>query len=242
MLNVNDRVALKIQLKVGRINSQTVDVIDAPALIDESPAVGTTVDRQFVENLPLNGRSFQSLIALTPGVVLVPSSTANKVGQFSVNGQRANANYFTVDGVSANIGNGVALCRDRQRAAHCRALTTFGGTNSLVSVDAIQEFKVLTSTYSAEYGRSPGGQISLVTRRAATNFTAQLFDYFRNDKLRRERLVRQSQAAKRGRPSGRTISAERSVVRFCCRVSAKAVRNRGTTAETKLSSSSRMKD
>src|SRR5688572_24836951 len=73
VLNVNDRVALKIQLKVGTLSGQTVDVVDTPPLIDESAAVGTTVDRQFVANLPLNGRSFQSLIALTPGVVIVPS-------------------------------------------------------------------------------------------------------------------------------------------------------------------------
>src|SRR5260370_342704 len=60
VLNVNDRVALTIQLKVGSLKGQTVDIVDSPPLIDESPAVGTTVDRQFVGNLPLNGRSFQS--------------------------------------------------------------------------------------------------------------------------------------------------------------------------------------
>jgi hypothetical protein len=87
VLNVNDRVAVNIKLKVGEIKGQTVDVIDAPSLIDESPAVGTSVNRQFVENLPLNGRSFQQLITLTPGVVTVPSSQFGNSGQFSVNGQ-----------------------------------------------------------------------------------------------------------------------------------------------------------
>ena len=183
ILNVNDRVALKIQLKVGNINSQTVDVLDMPALIDESPAVGTTVNRQFVANLPLNGRSFQSLIALTPGVVLVPGSSVNNVGQFSVNGQRANANYFTVDGVSANTGNGVGAVPGQATSGTLPGLTTFGGTNSLVSVEAMQEFQVQTSTYSAEYGRSPGGQISIVTRSGANEFQGTVFDYLRNDKL-----------------------------------------------------------
>src|SRR6185503_1958810 len=70
ILNVNDQRTIKISLKVGNIANQSVDVLDSPALIDESPAVGTTVDRQFVSNLPLNGRSFQSLIALSPGVVV----------------------------------------------------------------------------------------------------------------------------------------------------------------------------
>jgi hypothetical protein len=183
ILNVNDRVALRIQLKVGNLNSQTVDVLDTPTLIDESPAVGTTVDRQFVANLPLNGRSFQSLIALTPGVVLVPGSSVNNVGQFSVNGQRANANYFTVDGVSANTGNGVGAVPGQATSGTLPGLTTFGGTNSLVSVEAMQEFQVQTSTYSAEYGRSPGGQISIVTRSGSNEFHGTVFDYLRNDKL-----------------------------------------------------------
>lgn len=183
ILNVNDRVALKIQLKVGNLNSQTVDVLDTPTLIDESPAVGTTVDRQFVANLPLNGRSFQSLIALTPGVVLVPGSSTNNVGQFSVNGQRANANYFTVDGVSANTGNGVGAVPGQATSGTLPGLTTFGGTNSLVSVEAMQEFQVQTSTYSAEYGRSPGGQISIVTRSGSNEFHGTVFEYLRNDKL-----------------------------------------------------------
>lgn len=183
ILNVNDRVALKIQLKVGNLNSQTVDVLDTPALIDQSPAVGTTVDRQFVANLPLNGRSFQSLIALTPGVVMVPGSSVNNVGQFSVNGQRANANYFTVDGVSANTGNGAGAVPGQATSGTLPGLTTFGGTNSMVSVEAMQEFQVQTSTYSAEYGRTPGGQISIVTRSGSNEFHGSLFDYIRNDKF-----------------------------------------------------------
>jgi hypothetical protein len=60
------------------------------------------VDQQFVRNMPLNGRSFQSLIALTPGVVFTSQQIGE--GQFGVNGQRSNANYFMVDGVSANFG------------------------------------------------------------------------------------------------------------------------------------------
>jgi Carboxypeptidase regulatory-like domain/TonB-dependent Receptor Plug Domain len=183
ILNVNDRVAIKIELKVGSVGGQTVDVVDTPSLVDESPAVGTIVDRQFVENMPLNGRSFQPLIALTPGVVFVPSSLAGNSGQFSVNGQRPNANYFTVDGVSANTGNGGGTIPGQATSGTLPALTTFGGTNSLVSVDAMQEFQVQTSTYSAEYGRSPGGQISIVTRSGGNDFHGSLFEYLRNDKL-----------------------------------------------------------
>src|SRR5262249_40614094 len=102
VLNVGDQKALRMQLQTGNI-SETVNVTGETPLINESPAVGTIVDRQFVANIPLNGRSFQSLILLTPGIVPTPASGSIS-GQFSVNGQRTTTNYFAVDGVSANIG------------------------------------------------------------------------------------------------------------------------------------------
>lgn len=182
VLNVNSQVKLNIPLKI-RLADQTVDIIDAPTLIDESPAVGTTVDRQFVSNLPLNGRSFQSLIGLTPGIVFVPTSATNNTGQFSVNGHRGNANNFTVDGVSANVANGLGSTIGQSTSGSLPALTTFGGTNSLVSVEALQEFKVETSTYAAEYGRTPGAQISIATRSGENDFHGVLFDYLRNEQL-----------------------------------------------------------
>jgi outer membrane receptor protein involved in Fe transport len=182
ILNVNDQRTVKIPLKVGNVTSQTVDVLDSPALIDESPAVGTTVDRQFVSNLPLNGRSFQSLIALSPGVVVTPATSFNR-GQFSVNGQRANANYFTVDGVSANIGANSSDGISQDFAGSLPGLNTFGGTNSLVSVDALEEFKIQTSTFAPEFGRSPGGQVQILTRSGTNDFHGTFFEYFRNDAL-----------------------------------------------------------
>src|ERR1044072_1568104 len=182
ILNVNDQRTIKISLKVGNVANQNVDVLDSPALIDESPAVGTTVDRQFVSNLPLNGRSFQSLIALSPGVVVTPATSFNR-GQFSVNGQRANANYFTVDGVSANIGANSSDGISQDFAGSLPGLNTFGGTNSLVSVDALEEFKIQTSTFAPEFGRSPGGQVQILTRSGTNDFHGTFFEYFRNDAL-----------------------------------------------------------
>ena len=117
-LNVNDQVSIKIQLKVGSLKGQTVDVIDTPTLINESPAVSTVVDRQFVANLPMNGRSFQALINLTPGVVLT-KATVVEPGQFSVNGQRADSNYFTIDGASANIDRAEPVRRWRTTGRKC---------------------------------------------------------------------------------------------------------------------------
>lgn len=135
-----------------------------------------------MENPPLNGRSFQTLILLTPGVVASVTSFSDQ-GQFSVNGQHADANYFTVDGVSANFGvTGYAPLVQTAGGA-LPALGAAGGTNSLVSVDAMQEFRIQTSSFAPEYGRTPGGQISIVTRSGTNQFHGTLFEYFRNGPL-----------------------------------------------------------
>ena len=179
ILNVGGERALRIQMKVGDVK-ETVNITGETPLINESPAVATVVDRQFVENIPLNGRSFQSLIALTPGVVFTKANS-NEQGQFSVNGQRASSNYFTVDGVSANIGTGATTGFTQSDAGAQPGLNAFGGTNNLVSVDALQEFRVLTSTFAPEFGRTPGAQVQIVTRSGTNEFRGTLFEYLRND-------------------------------------------------------------
>jgi hypothetical protein len=181
VLNVGDQKALQIQLKAGNVNA-TVQVTDDEALINESPSVGTVVNRQFVENMPLNGRSFQSLIILTPGVVAA-KATFGEQGQFSINGQRTNSNYFTVDGVSANFSINAGGGTGQAGGGELPALNASGGFSNLVSVDALQEFNIQTSTYAPEFGRSPGGQISLLTRSGTNQFHGSVFDYLRNDAL-----------------------------------------------------------
>ncbi|MBA2732689.1 MAG: TonB-dependent receptor [Acidobacteria bacterium] len=180
-LNTGDQLALRIKLKVGEIG-ESVTVVEDPASFQESAAVGTIINRHFVENLPLNGRSFQSLFELTPGVVLTRASF-NEQGQFSVNGQRANANYFMVDGVSANIGVSAGSAPGQSAGGSLPALTALGSTNNLVSVDALEEFRILTSTYAPEFGRTPGAQVSIITRSGTNEFRGTVFNYFRNDAL-----------------------------------------------------------
>src|SRR5438132_4244250 len=106
LLNVGDQRSLRIEMRVGDVKEVVNVTNEAPLLNTESTAVSTVVDRNFAENLPLNGRSFQTLINLTPGVVAIPSNPFN-AGQFSVNGQRGSSNYWMVDGVGANVGIGV---------------------------------------------------------------------------------------------------------------------------------------
>ncbi len=182
VLNVGDQKALRIELKAGDVNAEVQITGEAP-LINESPAIATTIDKQFVGNLPLNGRSFQSLILLTPGVVVTPAGGQPNSGQFSVNGQRNNANYFTVDGVGANIGVGTSggSIDSKQAAGSVPGFTALGTTANLVSIDALEEFKIQTSTYTAELGRQPGGQVQLITRSGGNQVHWTAFDYLRNE-------------------------------------------------------------
>ena len=100
-----------------------------------------------------------------------------------MNGQRADANYFTVDGVSANFGVTGFPPLMQSAGGGLPAFSALGGTNSLVSVDAMQEFRIQTSSFAPEFGRAPGGQISVVTRSGTNAFHGTLFDYFRNSVL-----------------------------------------------------------
>jgi hypothetical protein len=182
-LHIDDQVALAVKLKVGPVSEKVTVTADQNNINTTDGTVSTTIDRNFVENLPLNGRSFQTLILLSPGTALVPTSdgSSNNGGQFSVNGQRANANSFTVDGVSANLGSNLYQSNLGQINGANPGFTIAGTTQGMVSVDALQEFKIQTSTYAPEFGRQPGGQISLLTRSGTNAFHGSAFDYLRND-------------------------------------------------------------
>jgi hypothetical protein len=179
-LSAQDAVGRNFTMQVGSI-IQSVTLTASGEKVNISPAVGTLVNQQFVQDLPLNGRSFQSLIGLTPGVVFVPLNDAGS-GEFSINGQRANANYFTVDGVSANFAAGLSFYPAQTLGGTTPALTVSGGTNGLLSVDAMEEFRVQGSTFAPEYGRSPA-QVSIVTRSGTDQFHGTVYDYLRNNFL-----------------------------------------------------------
>ncbi|MCU0227176.1 MAG: TonB-dependent receptor [Bryobacterales bacterium] len=148
----------------------------------DTAAVSTVFDGEFVQNMPLNGRTFQTLLELTPGVAMARSNLRNP-GQFTINGQRTNANIFMVDGVSANFVASPIATYAQQASGAIPAFTLQGGTNSLVSLEELQEFRVQTSTYSSEFGRSPGGQIQMTTRSGTNELHGSLYHYFRNEKL-----------------------------------------------------------
>jgi hypothetical protein len=144
-LYVQDAVNENFTLAIGPMSESVT--VGASLLQTDSVSVSTVVDDEFVQNMPLNGRSFQSLIALVPGVIFT-SAGVEGPGQFSVNGQRNDANYFTIDGVSANFSSAPAAGLGQSLGGAIPTWTSGGGTNSLVSVDAMQEFRIQTSSYA----------------------------------------------------------------------------------------------
>src|ERR1700733_8178216 len=179
ILNVQDSLAINFTLPVGAASEVVTVTGGAPIVNTESGALSTVIDRKYVENMPLNGRSFQDLILLTPGVVTnnpaQPAGGGN-VGEFSVNGQRTESNYYSVDGVSANIGvSQFGSPATSATGGSLPAATGPGTTQGLVSGDALEEFRVQSSSYSAEYGRTPGGQFSFVTRSGTNDWHGSAF-------------------------------------------------------------------
>ncbi len=188
-LEVGENARIDFTLQLGDFETVVTVRGGDPLMNTENASAGTVIDRDIIDQMPLNGRGIQSLIELSPGVVVVPVVSASR-GQFAIDGQRSDANYFTVDGVSANfalsnplsvfsMGTGLAAQAGGAMIPANNFLGTFG---NLVSPEALQEFKIQTSTFAPEFGRSPGAQIGLVTRSGTNHYSGLLFEYLRNDK------------------------------------------------------------
>ncbi len=167
-LNVNDRKTINIGLETGAITESITVTAEAP-LIQTSPTVGDVVENRRVVELPLNNRNFMQLLTLVPGVT---GSGTSEIGigltnvvDFSVNGTRRNSINFLVDGVSnTDVGSGITLL-------------------SVPTVDSIQEFRVITSIPGAEFGKSGGGVVNLITRGGGQDFHGGFYEFLRNDRL-----------------------------------------------------------
>jgi hypothetical protein len=188
-LNDSDIKRLLIRMNVGAV-TETVNVDASGLVLNRTDAsVSTVIDRKLIDNVPLNGRSLQDLVQLTPGIVTQGPQAATLTGsqtqgEFSVNGQPVESNSFFVDDVAANPSSGLTLSSSRTlNAGSIAGSTALGTTQSLVSADALQEFRVLTSTYSVEYGRTPGGQFTFLTRSGTNKLHGSLYEYYRGSAL-----------------------------------------------------------
>ncbi|HLK66125.1 MAG TPA: carboxypeptidase regulatory-like domain-containing protein [Bryobacteraceae bacterium] len=150
-------------LPVGT-RSESITVTGVPPLIDRQDAsTGASVDRDQIERLPLDGRGILTLLELAPGTNVTPA-TRGEAGQFSATGQRANTNYFTVDGISANTGVAAGGVPAQSPGGALPALSAFGSMDSMISLDSVQDLRVTTSSSGAEMGRLPGANVALNSR------------------------------------------------------------------------------
>lgn len=173
---------LDVTLMVGSVQESITVEAESLGPNTEEGALGTAIGREWIERLPLNGRGLISLLELAPGAVVTPASRG-EAGQFTVNGQRPNTNYFTVDGVSVNtviLGGGQPA---QPAGGSLPAMSAFGSFHGLVALEALEEFRMQSSTAGAEFGRLPGAQISLSTRTGSNQLHGSLSYYGRHEKL-----------------------------------------------------------
>jgi len=155
---------------------------DYSAVNVETASFGTTITTRSIENLPLQGRNVTSLMVLSPGTAPGNGNAMLPTNAISVNGQRSSANNLTVDGVSANFGIAAGGQSPGSTAAGTApALTASGGSNGIASQDSTSEIRITSSGYAAEYGRSSGAQVNIVTKSGTNTFHGSLFHFFGND-------------------------------------------------------------
>lgn len=178
-VTVGQEMIFDVQLKVGS-EKQEITVYGGTQMMNTTDgSVSTVIDQQFVKDMPLNGRSLQDLISMTPGVITSTPQESSAVaitGDFSVNGQHTESNGYFVDGVSANFSSAYSVY-----GGIVATTTVSGTTQGLLSVDALQEFRVESSSYSAEYGRFPGGQFSFASKSGTNNYHGTASEYLRNN-------------------------------------------------------------
>jgi outer membrane receptor protein involved in Fe transport len=164
-LTLDQRVAVNVSLQPGAAaESITVTGESAGQLATDSSSVGTTINTSQVQDLPLPNRNILNLLSLTAGVSSGGDATGINASQLSINGSRTLNSEFTVNGVSVVSGS-------------------TGGVQTLPPADSIREMKVLTSAYSAEYGRSSGGVVTMVLNSGTSKYHGGLYEYFRNEDL-----------------------------------------------------------
>jgi hypothetical protein len=169
-LDVQGRVEADVRLNVGEVTQKVEVTVQSPLLETETSSMGQVMDKTRIETLPLNGRNFAQLAQL--GVGVVPSEPGSRVSGsfgFSVDGARTFQNNFLLDGIDNNSNLGDVL----NEASYVIQ----------PPVDAIEEFKVQTNDYSAEFGRGNGAILNAVIKSGTNAFHGDVFEYLRNDAL-----------------------------------------------------------
>ncbi|MGH9674954.1 MAG: carboxypeptidase regulatory-like domain-containing protein, partial [Bryobacteraceae bacterium] len=168
ILQVDQNAALDIQMEVGQV-AETIEVTGQTPLLDsQTSSLGAVIDTQKILSLPLNGRNFVELALLVPGAN-TGAPGAGTGGNFSVSGLRSEQNAFQIDGTSNSDGfqNNISV---------------------RPSIDALQEFKIQTNNYSAEFGKGAGAQVNIVTKSGTKEVHGAIYYFIRNDKIQARRF------------------------------------------------------
>ena len=173
-LVVGQEAVVNLKLEVGELAQEVTVSSEAPLVDTTTASVSGLVAEREIKDLPLNGRSFDNLIALNPGAINYsyksPGTVTSQGNTFSVAGRRPLENIFLMNGIEYTGSSQLAI-------------TPGGVSGYLLGIDAVREFNVLTGTYSAEYGKRAGAQVTAVTQSGTNQFHGSVFEFLRNSAL-----------------------------------------------------------
>ncbi|MGH9629780.1 MAG: TonB-dependent receptor [Bryobacteraceae bacterium] len=172
-VQVSDRLVVDITLETGQVSERITVSAETPIVDTASSTLGGVVSGRQVQDLPVNGRNVMDLLQLIPGAMLRGGASSHTVG---------GAQLFRSSGGVRFLLDGT----DASRVDFDDLNNTYGssrGRISRASIDAIQEFRVYTNSFSAEYGEALGGVVNLITKSGTNEFHGGLFEYFRNEKV-----------------------------------------------------------
>jgi hypothetical protein len=175
VLVVGQQAVVNFRLELGELVQQVTLVDETPLVNTTTSSVSGVVGSQQIKDLPLNGRSFDTLITLNPGTVnysaMKSAGTSTSNGNtFSVEGRRTYENLFLLNGIEYTGSSQLAV-------------TPGGVSGELLGIDAIREFNLLTDSYGAEYGKRAGAQVSVVTQSGTNQLHGSVFEFLRNSNL-----------------------------------------------------------
>jgi hypothetical protein len=172
-LGAGEGTIVDFAMQVGSMREVVNVQGNPPAMNSRDAAAGTVISRGLSDALPATGRGILQIAELAPGVIATPA-TQGDAGQFTANGQRQNANYFSVDGVSVNSGVSGSATPAQFSGGTLPAMTAFGTTAALSPDQAIDEVRIQTSGFAPEFGHTPGAQVEITTRSGANEFHGAL--------------------------------------------------------------------
>ncbi len=177
-LAVGQQAIVDVSLSIGQVSEEVKVTADAPMVSVTYADISGLVGEQQVKDLPLNGRSYDELMTLNPGVVNFTWEKTGGIGisnsttgnMFSVAGNRPQQNLFLLNGVEFT-------------GAAENNMQPGGTSQQLLGVDAVREFNLLRDSYTAEYGKHPGGQVSIITQSGTNQWHGSVFEFLRNNVL-----------------------------------------------------------